>query len=1253
LVRLLRLLLIVALCAFSAPAAAIEPLPPGLEKDVERLIEGSDALGAYTLTGARITALAVEFRLTRGDSTAVLQLLPQNESGVGDKIGDTRSFSLWLVTEPTAEVQTSAQLLLKRIAANDDGTFYTRAASLRRNNTTTEKRVGDGAPVEARALGRWDGVRRALTWAVMLALLAWTVTTTLRRRPSRDDLLWWGALTLLGIVGIVLRLKVPHWAPLHANSHGIAELRGLVGSSVPGAPIETDRYGFAYGQVVRAFIGAWGGSWRTALGFAAVAGGLAIPAMGLFVAALFRNRWSGLFAALVLTLHPAHVTLSLSESPMPLAMTLWLVSLWAVLAAPQVEGPARKRMQWLAALALASAVELSVPTLSFLVATLAALLIWRLSKATSNLREWLLPVGFVALAVSAHVYSLWPVLTDAWGGRSGNMLPGLLSLLLPSPANLALDASLTPKPLVLLAVLGWLSLLVTRRFGAALSLPWLVLLPLIPAATVIACRTDLIRYQTPAQLGLIAMAAALPLAWPKKRFGDAIIGVALSLLMLPGALSGLKGLRTPSLDASAFTIAEEGLSKLNGDASIGISIRRSGKVINDFPEFLRPVSQGRLTIDDWQEKSAKELTAIWIGPSCYSFTQEEISGGALQRAVRLGGAPVRDSCVPLLKVIDSSAQPLAARVVEVPYASQEFHRIPGKSLLIGLFPTGASPSGVISAPNAASKGPLLGALDEDRRALVWFAFVGLLCWTVLSRVRARPSREDLLWWGGLALLTLVALVLRFKLPPWAPMHANNHGIAELRGLAGVTSGGPVETDLYGMAYGQVVRAFTLPWGHGWRAALGFAAIAGSLAIPALGLFVATLFRNRWSGFLAAAALAVYPAHVALSLTESPMALAMTLWLISLWAILTAGPSKDGERTRLLWLFAVGLSALFELSVPTLFFTMAALLAVLLWWRSGLVPSLRELVAPVALVLVTLVLHVAFLRQVLNDAVGSRGHRLFGDLPGLLLHSPPNMAMDPLLAGWLLLPLAGLGVVLLVVTRRWAVAASLLALVLIPLLPAAAVSACRTDFIRYQTPAHLGLIACAAALPFVWKMPRTLAMRSAVLASLLLLFTLSSLSGLNDLRVPPLDAEAFKVAADGVAGMKGEWTIHIAPRRAGKVITDFPEFIAPNAQLTVDDAPEWSSTDHCAVWIGPSCYWVAPEDPGGDKPKGTELLAEAPMRAECQRLTGRSVDAPLASKVLEVPHVEQEFHRIAGSRVKIGLYPCAPAKPPTDGAVATP
>jgi hypothetical protein len=77
---------------------------------------------------------------------------------------------------------------------------------------------------------------------------------------------------------------------------------------------------------------------------------------------------------------------------------------------------------------------------------------------------------------------------------------------------------------------------------------------------------------------------------------------------------------------------------------------------------------------------------VWLGPACYSFTDEEIASGMEKKAQQVGEAPVRAECHRLLEQIDAKAEPLAAEVVTVPHADQEFHRIPGKHVLIGLFP---------------------------------------------------------------------------------------------------------------------------------------------------------------------------------------------------------------------------------------------------------------------------------------------------------------------------------------------------------------------------------------------------------------------------------------------------------------------------------------------------------------------------------------------------------------------------------------
>jgi hypothetical protein len=306
---------------WASSAAAVTRLPPGLEKEVMHLVAGPEQLGPCKLYSIRITDFVVQLGLEGAQEKGLVELLPVESIGDGEKLGTTASFSVWLAEGSSAALKQSGRMLVERIAANDDGSFYDKAAAISAGRAYEQSSRTGGAGsalVEARDLGRLDTIRRAVTWAALLLLLGWSILRALAVGwRSRTNLIWWTYLAGLAAVATYLRLTLPPWAPIHANMHGIAELRGL---AVPEAlwrgPVETDRYGYAYRQVVRAFIGPWDGQVRAALGFSAVAGGLSVIPLAIVAARLLRSRWAGVVAGVALAVHPAHIILSKSETPM-------------------------------------------------------------------------------------------------------------------------------------------------------------------------------------------------------------------------------------------------------------------------------------------------------------------------------------------------------------------------------------------------------------------------------------------------------------------------------------------------------------------------------------------------------------------------------------------------------------------------------------------------------------------------------------------------------------------------------------------------------------------------------------------------------------------------------------------------------------------------------------------------------------------------------------------------------------------------
>jgi hypothetical protein len=643
-----------------------------------------------------VRSFAVEAEVQCGAELGRVQLWPLDASAEGEEVGRSRSFSIRLVEGSSPVIRGAARELAGRVQAHDDGTFYAKAERLRSRISTSEARehhpdgagfVSLGSPeATAREHGLVDSARRLLGWLALVILLIPLSLAAVRRWWSARDARWWfiglGALCALAIV---VRVVVPPWAPLHANAHGIAELRGLASpSSNWMGPVESDRYGAAWRQLVRGVIQVWNGGATSVFAFSAVLSASAVLLLGLFAYQLTESRAASLVAAAGLAVHPAHVALSPSESPMGFAGMLFLLGLIAACAAPTLQGRLRIFAWWSSGLALAAASELSVVTLLLPVAALLVVAGMQGARLWQERWSWILPALLVAVTMCLHLAALGPILDEAGARRAGPLLQALI-VGWKGHRNALLDATLSSPLLLPLALAGIVALALrgtwTRAFGlvAASAI-------LIGGCSVIAvCRTDVIRYQPDGELLLFALAGATVLLAPF-RVRSATAGL-LGLLFVATSGRGLASVRTPLLDASAWKIIRAAEPELPPAATVHLASRRmaGGMVLNDFPEFLLQARGHRVRLDERPEAANGEGCVVWLGPSCYSFTVDELAQGGLARAIHLGDAALRPECGALVQRIDAAHPPVKAEPISSPFPQDEFFESSGHPL-IGLFP---------------------------------------------------------------------------------------------------------------------------------------------------------------------------------------------------------------------------------------------------------------------------------------------------------------------------------------------------------------------------------------------------------------------------------------------------------------------------------------------------------------------------------------------------------------------------------------
>ncbi len=671
--RLVTLSILVELL-FAGPtvaAAQRRVIPEGFESRVAALVlRGEGGALSIPVTGVQIESQRIVVSL---GEVATVGLSAPGTTQDGQALGRSASFSFWLLTgAERADARRAASELRRRVSARDDGTFWDDAIVLsggheatRREATSGRHQVSDSGDVSGRR--SIAAARRAASWIMLAACLGWLLYT--RRGQIRSSPVILSTATFLVALGI--RLTLPPWAPLHANDHGISELRGLAGQLYGARPHGADLYGEAYGELVRFLVGPTGLGADGVLLLGAIFGAAGVPLLyGLARQLVPERPGAGVLAATALALHPAHVRLSLSESPRPLAMSLLILGLWLGVQAFRSRDSRVAAVAWLAgALAVALAAELRVMTLLFPLVALAfvGIAAWRRPSAI----PWpatLIALGLLVWTLHDHTAALLPALS------AGERRVTHLGMLWRPPDLLRPD--LSAIALVPLALIG-AGLLVRdgeRRVVAACVVALAVLVP--SGALIVACRTDWIRYQTDGHLPLMLLAAGLaaPASLRTRRWSVPAAALALVLTSAPGLIDLLH----PDVHAQAYGVARlapNGIDIIAGS----VEMASEPKVRADFPDYLLE-DPSRVRVAPREGAAC----VIWIGVGCWSFTRDEVA----QRPPSVEGfGPFRSECVARLGGVEAARAALRRLpTLDVPHRDQEFLRIEARAPRVGFVP---------------------------------------------------------------------------------------------------------------------------------------------------------------------------------------------------------------------------------------------------------------------------------------------------------------------------------------------------------------------------------------------------------------------------------------------------------------------------------------------------------------------------------------------------------------------------------------
>ena len=639
------------------------------------VVVGGEVDGGWILEGIQIRKSWVVYTLSRGEEAYTMVLSPPHRQLPGGLLARSPSFVISRRGEPEGEALAALQALAQRVRANDQGTFWGACAV---------EQQGPGGP----GWLLW-GNQMLLVLLVLMALFCRRGLASQIRGQGR----WtWVVLLALAVVALVIRALLPPHAPLHANTHGLREMRELIsgqGALIPNLLV--GQYGLGKQALLGPLVALLGGTAGALFWLNITLGSLTVPALGLATSLLTGSRLAGVLAALILACLPAHVRLSASESGLVAYNLLLCLTLVAALVAAR---ESKWRYFILAALlagftAQLHLVAVAAPVLMFM-AALQAPASSRPPNATWR-ATWFRALAALTLAgVVTLPHALRMALAHGDSGRAGGLLVPLE--VWASDSNLLFNPAASPILLTLCCLAG-LALLARRRWVVALAwclalaaLSWLHL-------AVCACFSDAVRYQT-TTLILAIPPAALALASLAGRAGArsgpriALAGAA-TLAVLGSAAPGLLLISRPDNQALEYAFIREAMPKLPQQATLVLLDERlaSRKVLTDFPDFLlqehgkrwEVVRQGEL---DRRRGGLRGPLILYHGLTCHSFTEEEMGGGAVEPQ------KIRPECSRFRRRHELKAITEVRHQTRRPRWSRrrwDFHLLPSETLTLGFY----------------------------------------------------------------------------------------------------------------------------------------------------------------------------------------------------------------------------------------------------------------------------------------------------------------------------------------------------------------------------------------------------------------------------------------------------------------------------------------------------------------------------------------------------------------------------------------
>lgn len=532
----------------------------------------------------------------------------------------------------------------------------------------------------------------------------------------------------------------------------------------------------------------------------------------------------------------------------------------------------------------------------------------------------------------------------------------------------------------------------------------------------------------------------------------------------------------------------------------------------------------------------------------------------------------------------------------------------------------------------------------------------------------------------LALFTsvvLTGLVLRFAISPFAPVHENYHGVREMRFILSPESMEPTE-QRYGRVYPGMMQLLTCAFGTTENIVYCANMVFGALSAISIFLLARALSIEFYGALISALLLAMSPAHVWLSGTESPNASHIFFLLTGLALLLYA-------QKKRISLFLWASSVLIVLSAMMKLITVFAIPLAVAFYLFGLEKNdektNRSLNAHAVLCLVfiapLLVLHLSSIER--NDF--ARGFNAFrfveyknsdissnlndnknyntpplqkdGEnnvtLPVLLAYnsfkkifSSTFMLKDPTLVCFAVPFLSLFGFLSLVRHRRkLALLMGASAVMLFP--PNLVIDVNRPSVLRYQSDAHwiLFLIVGAYVSLFLEKHRNPVSRKKFIMAVTLFILA-GSIFGLCQMLRGNEEISEYQFIRDTLSKHIVQPGATIAlpmpELTQNHIISDFPDYISGNALLHAK-IPD-RSKGQFLVYIGIPCYQFMNQETEEER---TRAFSQSGLRKECAFFCPNDMRS-IATRTINATRpfwgYQVRLHGLSKSNLKIGFYKCS-------------